>query len=71
MNFTFYPWGNAYYNICNTPNFDKEKGMDCWIQKCENNAVNEECFKGEILCQRKWLEKHSPVIYHYTRFKIQ
>jgi interferon gamma-inducible protein 30 len=56
MNFTFYPWGNAYYNVCDTPNFDKEKGMDCWINKCSENSnnINENetnCFNGEILCQ--------------------
>lgn len=51
MNFTFYPWGNAYYNVCDTPTFDKAKGMDCWIDKCENNLEDEKCFTGQILCQ--------------------
>ena len=51
MNFSFYPWGNAYYNVCDTPYFDKEKGMDCWIKQCQNDGTNDKCFSGPILCQ--------------------
>lgn len=36
MNFTFFPWGNAYYNTsqCGTNYFDKQRGMYCWLKEC-------------------------------------
>lgn len=53
MNFTFIPWGNAYYDTaeCPTRSFDKQRGMYCWIKAC--GAVNPpaDCYTGKKLCQ--------------------
>jgi len=53
MNFTFYPWGNAYYNTtkCGTDGFDKQAGMYCWIKECGGHSPADGCFKGKKWCQ--------------------
>jgi hypothetical protein len=53
MNFTFYPWGNAYFNTttCGTDGFDKQNGMYCWIKECGVASPPADCFKGKKWCQ--------------------
>lgn len=53
MNFTFVPWGNAYYNTskCGTDGFDKQNGMYCWIKECGGTSPAADCFKGKKWCQ--------------------
>ena len=56
LNFTFVPWGNAYYNIkkCGTSGFDKQKGMDCWVKACNVKDPPADCFDkslSPVLCQ--------------------
>lgn len=53
LDFTFYPWGNAYYNTkgCHTDGFHKEKGMDCWVKACGGASPPADCFTAPVLCQ--------------------
>jgi hypothetical protein len=53
MNFTFFPWGNAYYNTsqCGTNYFDKQRGMYCWLKECGGQKPPADCFKGKKWCQ--------------------
>lgn len=52
LDYTFYPWGNAYYNIsaCGTQEFDKD-AMFCWAKVCGGAAPAKDCFTGTKLCQ--------------------
>lgn len=53
IDFTFYPWGNAYYNTskCGTSGYDKQVGMTCWVKECGGDNPPQDCFKGDVLCQ--------------------
>lgn len=53
LDFTMYPWGNAYFNTttCATPYYDKPTGLYCWIKECNVAEPPEECFSGNIWCQ--------------------
>jgi hypothetical protein len=53
MNFTFVPWGNAYYNTtkCGGDYFDKQNGMYCWIKECGGDSPASDCFTGKKWCQ--------------------
>lgn len=53
LSYTFYPWGNAYYNTsaCGTAQgFDKD-AMFCWAKECGGAAPAKDCFTGTKLCQ--------------------
>lgn len=76
MNFTFVPWGNAYFNSskCATPQFDKQNGMYCWIKECGGNAPPADCFTGTKICQHGGTEcsvdtLEGCAIRHYPDFK--
>mmetsp|Transcript_40046 Transcript_40046/g.58909 ORF Transcript_40046/g.58909 Transcript_40046/m.58909 type:complete len:189 (-) Transcript_40046:250-816(-) len=53
LDFTMYPWGNAYYNTteCATSVYDKPTGMYCWIKECNVENPPSDCFRGDIWCQ--------------------
>lgn len=56
MDFSSYPWGNAYYNTsqCGQAQYDKENSMYCWIKQCGGTNPPSDCFdatKSPILCQ--------------------
>lgn len=53
MDFTYYPFGNAYYNTkkCYTPGYDKQNGMFCWIKECGVSSPPADCFTAPLLCQ--------------------
>ena len=51
LEYKFFPWGNAYYNIsaCASKEFDKDK-MFCWVKQC-GTSPGTDCFSGTKLCQ--------------------
>ena len=53
LDFTMYPWGNAYYNTtqCGTDVYDKPSGMYCWIKQCNVPKPAPDCFRGFVWCQ--------------------
>mmetsp|Transcript_15492 Transcript_15492/g.30295 ORF Transcript_15492/g.30295 Transcript_15492/m.30295 type:complete len:187 (-) Transcript_15492:67-627(-) len=56
MDFSFYPWGNAYYNTskCGQKGYNKEDAMYCWIRECGGDKPPNECFNATsspMLCQ--------------------
>lgn len=53
MDFTYYPFGNAYYNTqkCHTSHYDKTNGMYCWIDECGGDSPSADCFTAPLLCQ--------------------
>jgi len=53
VNFTFVPFGNAYFNTkkCYHPQYERQIGLNCWIHECENAADDSDCFTAPLLCQ--------------------
>lgn len=56
INFSAYPWGNAYYNTseCGVADYDKTNAMYCWINQCGVSNPPANCFNSTlspILCQ--------------------
>lgn len=53
LDYTFYPWGNAYYNIsqCGGPVYSKDRYF-CWVEACGNNSLPAtDCYSGTVVCQ--------------------
>eukprot|EP01059_Diplonema_ambulator_P031172 TRINITY_DN565_c0_g1_i1.p1 TRINITY_DN565_c0_g1~~TRINITY_DN565_c0_g1_i1.p1 ORF type:complete len:175 (+),score=73.22 TRINITY_DN565_c0_g1_i1:2226-2750(+) len=50
MNFTYYPFGNAYVKISEC---SLDPGFSCWENKCGYTASNppSDCYTGEVVCQ--------------------
>lgn len=73
VNFTFVPFGNAYFNTkkCYHPQYERQVGLSCWIRECENpSTAASDCFTAPILCQhgtRECLENLAEgcVVAHY------
>lgn len=54
VNFTFVPFGNAYFNTkkCYHPQYERQIGLSCWIRECEHpSASASDCFTAPLLCQ--------------------
>ena len=53
VNFTFVPFGNAYFNTkkCYHRQYERQIGLNCWIHECENPADDSDCFTAPLLCQ--------------------
>lgn len=53
LDFTMYPWGNAYFNTkkCHTDYYDKPSGMYCWIKECNVDSPPDDCFTADVMCQ--------------------
>lgn len=64
MNFTYYPFGNAYYNTpdCKTNGYNKAKGMYCWIDQCNVAKPPADCFKSPLLCQHGDVECNGNIV---------
>jgi len=58
IDYSYYPWGNAYYNTseCGTPSYDKSVGMFCWLKRCGGASRDADCFTGKVLCQHGEVE---------------
>jgi len=58
VDYSYYPWGNAYYNTseCGTPEYDKMVGMKCWLSHCGGKTRDADCFMGKVMCQHGELE---------------
>jgi hypothetical protein len=55
IDFTFVPWGNAYFNTssCGVSEFSKD-AMFCWVKECNVATPADDCFNSTlspILCQ--------------------
>lgn len=52
VNFTFVPFGNAYFNTkkCYHPQYERQVGLSCWIRECEHGSDGD-CFTAPLLCQ--------------------
>jgi hypothetical protein len=55
LNYTFIPFGNAYYPQSDCPGdtkYSRNFGVPCWQNKCGNQSTaDDECFSGTIFCQ--------------------
>lgn len=73
VDFTFVPFGNAYYNTkkCYHPQYERQVGLTCWIHECEHpSTAASDCFTAPLLCQhgtRECLENlvEGCVVTHY------
>ena len=52
VEFTFFPFGNAYYQIKSCPGgaYDHNTRM-CWNAACNQTSAPDDCFSGTLICQ--------------------
>jgi len=54
VDFTFVPWGNAYYGgVTGNKTYDRGPGLTYWLNTCGMGVADPPtaCFEGDILCQ--------------------